>query len=94
MSSDSLDVTHGQYETLSFQTMTKLFNDESFTDISLISDDGGSVKAHKAVLAANSLVLHNLINEAQLDNKDVVIYLKDIPSTTLRYWKNFFTLDK
>ena len=58
------------------QLLNEIKNNSSSTDVTLVSDDNTEFKAHKAILSSCSSVLHDVLEDVQL--QDTVIYLKDI----------------
>ena len=55
-------------------TMEKLFNDKDFTDVTLVSKDGRTVSAHRAVLCSQSSFLRGILMES-LQNQSTFLYL-------------------
>ena len=57
--------------------------DESFTDVTLVSDDYSMIKAHKLVLIASSQYFHNLLKLMPLSSP--FICLEGVSSSELNF---------
>merc|ERR1712183_265891 len=72
------------------KTFRNLFNEQSFADVTLVSDDQQEYKAHKVVLSACSPVLGNILLNNQ--HSHPLIYLKGFKSTELQKLLEFMYL--
>ena len=91
MTSQVYDLGHDFFDSLCPAVIKGLYSDEAFSDVTLISGDGVSIKAHRNIVASLSETLRNIL----LDNfmkKDFTIYLMDIDADILKNLKNFMYL--
>ena len=65
----------------------KIRETEKLFDVTLVTDDGQHVKAHKVILAAGSLFFENVFMMS--NNTSMLIYLKGIGSCELQQVLNF-----
>ena len=61
LESVSLAREQGEYANFSSELLTELFHDDQFQDVTLASDDGRLVLAHKVVLSASSSIFKKII---------------------------------
>ena len=59
--SEGYDLKWNKFHVNASETFNNLRLEESFTDITLVSDDHCMIKAHKLVLIASSQYFHNLL---------------------------------
>ena len=59
--SEVYDLNWKKFHTNTLETFNKLRLEESFTDVTLVTDDHFMIKAHKLVLIASSQYFHNLL---------------------------------
>ena len=59
--SEFYDLKWNKFYTNASETFNNLRLEESFTDVTLVSDDHCMIKAHKLVLIASSQYFHNLL---------------------------------
>ena len=69
------------------EVFANLFENEQFTDVTLVCDDGTSVKAHRVVLAASSELFKTILEKT--DNIQPLIYLHGIQPQVLKYGMEF-----
>ena len=63
-------------------TLTQLWNKEDFMDITLATEDGQQIRAHKTVLISASSYFQKVFDRHSY--KDMLIYLKDINYKSLK----------
>ena len=68
---------------LKWKKFNNLRLDESFTDVTLVSDDYSMIKAHKLVLIASSQYFHNLLKLMPLSFP--LICLEGVSSSELNF---------
>ena len=70
-----------EFSSLASETVRILQDDEHFTDVTLISDDGKQINAHKVILASSSKYFKNIL----IQNPDGIplICLIDVSSVVL-----------
>ena len=66
---------------------SKLREDQRLFDVTLASDDGQLIKAHKIVLSAGSDFFSNIFQEN--NDSNMVIYMKGVSSVQLEHVTNF-----
>ena len=59
----------------------QLINDEELSDVTLVSDDGGSVGAHKVVLASSSPFFMNLLKKSK--HSHPFLFLRGVKKNTI-----------
>ena len=57
--------------------MQEMMTSENFTDVTLVTDDKKTIKAHRSVLSACSPVFTNIF-QVESPNNHPVLYLRDI----------------
>ena len=65
----------------------KLREDRSLFDVTLATDDGQQIQAHKLILSAGSQFFNDIF--ANSDHANMLIYLKGIKSDNLEYVTDF-----
>ena len=91
MTRQVFDLGHDFFESVCPSVIKGLYSDEAFSDVTLISGDGVSIKAHRNIVASLSETLRNIL----LDNfmkKDFTIFLMDIEADILKNLKDFIYL--
>ena len=61
MASQILNLTRNDFEQCVTQSFKDLYNENNFLDVTLVSEDGKEIQAHKAVLGSCSSVLKNIL---------------------------------
>ena len=79
---------HDFFDSLCPEVVRGLINDEIFSDVTLISGDGVSIKAHRNIVASFSETLKTVFVENTSKNY-LSVYLMDIDGNILRNLKNF-----
>merc|ERR1712243_258455 len=69
------------------EVFANFFENEEFTDVTLVCDDGTSVTAHRVVLAASSDLFKTILEKT--DSIHPSIYLHGIQSQFLKYGMEF-----
>ena len=59
------------------EMMREMMTSEEFTDVTLVTDDKKTIRAHRNILSACSLVFKNIL-QMQITKSHPVIYLRDI----------------
>ena len=77
MSRDRCNLKWHKYSDHLRETMQGMLISDSFTDVTLVSDDKKSIKAHKNILSACSPVFENILL-MEIQNQHPVIYLRGI----------------
>ena len=62
-------------------SLLQLFRDGELTDVTLATDDGGRIEAHRLLLASSSPLLLHLLHPRR--GEEVVVHLQGVPSTLL-----------
>ena len=89
------NLDHDFFESLCPGVIKSLSDDELFSDVSLIAEDGVRIKAHRNIVASFSETLRKILEKNTIRNgNDFSIYLLDIDSNILRNLKNFIYLGK
>lgn len=84
--------------------MKSLLNDELFSDVTFVCEDGVKIKAHKAILASRCEVFRNMLTSGMIEsrNNDTqddehgsrVIKITDTPSSTFKSIINYIYTDQ
>mmetsp|Transcript_19804 Transcript_19804/g.22117 ORF Transcript_19804/g.22117 Transcript_19804/m.22117 type:complete len:102 (+) Transcript_19804:383-688(+) len=74
--------------------MGSLLNDELFSDITLILDDGVEIKAHKAVLASRCEVFKVMLTSQMQEGQKNSIEIKDTQSDVFKAIISFIYTDQ
>ena len=69
------------FETHTSNTFKKLWNDQAFTDVTLVTSDHQHVGGHKAILSSSSNFFGDIFTRIQQPNP--LLYLKDISKIEL-----------
>jgi len=69
------------------ESFRKLRQDKRFFDVTLATDDGRHIQAHKLILSAGSQFFNDIF--ANSDHANMLIYLKGIKSDNLEYVTDF-----
>ena len=77
MYQDKCNLTWHKYSDHLRETMQGMLISDSFTDVTLVSDDKQSIKAHRNILSACSPVFENILL-MEIQNQHPVIYLRGI----------------
>ena len=77
MYQDKCNLTWHKYSDHLRETMQGMLISDSFTDVTLVSDDKQSIKAHRNILSACSPVFENILL-MEIQNHHPVIYLRGI----------------
>ena len=78
------------FEQLAPKIIRNLFNDENFTDLTLVTNDNRQIKCHKVILSSSSGFFNNVLTQNPHPNP--LIYLKDITYKKLQLIINFIYL--
>ena len=78
MDADDLVISWQDFESTSPDIIRNLWKDEDFSDVTLATDDGQVVRAHRVVLCSASSKLKKLLIAHKHDNP--IVYLPDIDS--------------
>merc|ERR1712142_370870 len=71
----------GAFEANIRDSFSKLRNDQRFYDVTLVTEDGKHIQAHKIILSAGSHFFNDIFMKS--NPKDMLIYLKGISSDKL-----------
>ena len=84
------NISCSQLETRAESTLRKLWGDEYFTDVTLVTEDNRHIKAHKVILSSFS----EFFREVFLNNSalNIVIFLKGVSFQNLEYVLEFIYL--
>ena len=74
--------------------MKKLINDELFSDITLVLDDGERIKAHKAILASRCDVFRSMLTSNMQESQKEEIEIKDTNSEVFKAIISFIYTDQ
>ena len=82
MMSEKLCLQWNEFKENAVNTFESLKDDEDFTDVTLVCEDGKQVEAHKVILANSSPFLQNILRR----NKHIhpLIYMRGVKSDDLR----------
>lgn len=69
---------------LSYNVLSSLQNDPTTHDVTFITTDGGSLGAHRAIIAASSPVFHAMLYGKAKESKESEIYLSSINTDMLK----------
>ena len=69
------------------KVFNKLVNDEYFTDVTLCSKDGKSIKGHRVILSSFSTVFENMLRNDT--NSNTKIYFNKLSLSNLQNLKEF-----
>ena len=95
MSGQIYNLGHDYFESLCPGVIRGLSDDELFSDVTLISEDGERIRAHRNIIASFSETFNKILEENVTRNgNDFSIYIMDINSDILRNLKNFIYLGK
>ena len=78
MDDDNLVISWQDFESSSPKIIRNLWRDDDFSDVTLATDDGKIVRAHRVVLCSASSKLKSLLRAHKHDNP--IVYLPDIDS--------------
>lgn len=73
--------------------MEKIFNDSILTDVSIVTDDGGIIRAHKCILARSPVFLAMFQND-MMEKKSNQIHVKEIKHDILKQIISFMYSNK
>lgn len=76
----TLNLSSENHGELWLNTFPKFFQNNSYTDVTLVSDDRVAIEAHKIVLASGSQVFSELL---QVDNPKPLLFLRGIKGSCL-----------
>ena len=71
MSNQSIFLTRKDFQTAASAAFVDLYESNEFTDITLVSEDGETIQAHKLIISASSGVLRKLIEKNRTPFLDV-----------------------
>ena len=69
------------FQTITAKTFQELLNDQSLSDVTLVTGDDKLITAHKIILSSSSAFFKNIL--WQYPHQNPLIYLKDIKSKYL-----------
>jgi len=69
------------YDTNIRESFRKLREDQRLFDVTLVTDDGQHIQAHKIILSAGSIFFSDIFMKS--NNSNMLVYLKGICSDTL-----------
>ena len=87
MSESTYSLRHDNFESQIPNSIRKLRDDESFTDVTLVSSKGDSIKAHQVILASTSRFFKKVLTENP--HKTPMIHLSNVEHNTLLRIKDF-----
>ena len=76
-----------EFETNIRESFGELRETQNYCDVTLATDDGHTIEAHKIILAAGSLFFRNLLRQTK--HSSPLIYLKGINKVVLEYILSF-----
>ena len=71
MPNKSIFLTRKDFQTTADSAFKGLFESNEFTDITLVSDDGQTIKAHKHIISTSSSMLNKLTENSEIACIDV-----------------------
>jgi hypothetical protein len=84
---DTFNIEWNNFKINTENAFTNLLDNALFVDVTLVSDDGQSFKAHKVVIAACSDLFRNILENT--DHSSPLIYLHGIQHQVLKYVLDF-----
>merc|ERR1719319_310324 len=81
MSGELFTLTWSEFPAWSPRTLRRIWEERQFTDVTLATEDGGTVTAHRAILSASSPLLRRLLQEHP--HPHPLLLLPDTPLSTL-----------
>ena len=81
MTSEKLNLTWHSFEKCASDTFKDIFEDEHFTDVTLVTDDNKQIKAHKVILSACSLFFREILQNNH--HPHPLLYIKGAKFTEL-----------
>ena len=70
-------------------TLGDLRMEEDFSDVTLVSEDGHFVKAHKVLLSASSSLLDTILKKSEVDHLKPLIFLRGTKTDVLNSLLDF-----
>ena len=77
-----------------FTTLSSLLDDPSTHDVTFQTSDGGSVSAHRAIVAAGSPVFHAMLYDGMKESNEKEIKLPSVDTETLKVLLSFLYTGK
>jgi len=88
---NSVSLKWNEYQNVTFNTFSGIFNNnQRFTDVTLASEDGEQVNAHKIILSSSSAVFEKMLSVNT--DKHLLLYLRGCTMTDLEYLLHFIYL--
>ena len=82
MAASSYTLSWNEFDSCASNSFQDLFSDQHFTDVTLATNDGKQIKAHKVILSACSSFFRNIL--LANPHQHPLIYLKDIQFAELQ----------
>ena len=83
-------ISSNEFETSAPHTFRDLWNDENFTDVTLVTVDEQQIRAHKVILSSCSPMFRNIL--VKNPHQNPLLYLKDIQHKELELLMRFIYL--
>ena len=90
MAAEIFNLTWKNFEECTINSFKELIGQTEFVDVTLVSEDGKQVKAHKVVLSASSPVLKNIL--VSNPHQHPLVYLTGLKYPELQSMINFMYL--
>lgn len=90
MSVEKVTLRWNEFEPSAGSTVQNLWSEQNFTDVTLLTEDGLQINAHKAVIASSSSFFKNILLSNPHQNP--LLYLKDIEYKQLHSVMEFIYL--
>ena len=91
MQPEKYKLTWDTYPDYLREIMKEMMTSDNFTDVTLVSDDKQTIKAHRNILCASSPVFKNIL-QLQTNNNHPVIYLRGIKYSEIESMMQFIYL--
>ena len=87
MTDQEFNVKNEDFEKLAPRALRRIGENSTFSDVTLVSREGDSIRGHKVIFASFSKIFeHILVNNS---NTNPIIYMNNIGTSTLRMLKDF-----
>ena len=78
---EKLNLSWNHFQTSTLSSIADLLSDEVFADVTILSEDGKQLKAHKVILSACSSFFRNILHDNP--HPHPLLYLSNISWTNL-----------
>jgi len=89
---NKFSLSYDRFDENASSTLQKLWGDKDFTDVTLATEDGETIEAHKVILSSCSSFFRNILMKTKTKSTNPLLYLKGVNMKELNILLKFVYL--